>query len=95
MQDNLAQTPIKAIIKDSSSKIVDANITYQLYREATPIGSSVTSTASPEGITISSERIEQELQYTNRITYFLKITFTDDIAKLLYSDLYVVDIVKD
>jgi hypothetical protein len=94
-KDNLADTPIKVIIKNSSKEIVDANITYQLYREATPIGSSVTSTANPEGITISGERIEQELQFASKVTYFLKVTFTDNVAKLLYSDLFIVDIVKD
>ncbi len=94
-KDNLAQAPIKVIIKDRAGKVVTANITYQLYREATPIGSSVTSTASPEGITISGERIEQELQFASKVTYFLKITFTDNVAKLLYSDLYVVDIVRN
>ena len=91
-KDNLADTPIKVIIKNSSKEIVDANITYQLYRESTTIDS-VTSTANPEGITISGERIEQELQFASKVTYFLKVTFTDNVAKLLYSDLFIVDIV--
>ena len=94
-KDNLAQAPIKAIIKDSSGNVIDAQITYQLYREATPIGNAVTSAASSEGITISGERIEQELQYTDKLTYLLQIKFTDDVAKLLYADLFVVDIVKN
>lgn len=94
-KDNLADTPIKVIIKNSSKEIVDADITYQLYRESTTIGSSVRSTANPEGITISGERIEQELQFASKVTYFLKVTFTDNVAKLLYSDLFIVDIVRN
>jgi len=94
-KDNLAQAPIKVIIKDRAGKVVNTQITYQLYREATPIGDSVTIAASSEGITISGERIEQELQFASKVTYFLKITFTDNDAKLLYSDLYVVDIVRN
>ncbi len=94
-KDNLADAPIKVIIKNRAGNTVNAQIIYQLYRESTPIGSSVTSAVSPEGIVISGERIEQELQFASKVTYFLKVTFTDNVAKLLYADLFVVDIVRN
>lgn len=92
--DDLATSPVKAIIKDRNGNEVDAEITYMLYREATPIGESVTSSASSEGITISGAKLEQELQYTDKITYLLQIKFRDSEADLLYADIFFVDITE-
>ena len=93
-KNNLAQAPVKAIIKNSSGNVINTEITYRLYREATQIGSDVTSSANSQGIVISGQRLDQELQYVDKITYLLQIMFTDPVTDLLYADTFFVDIVN-
>ena len=95
--DDLATSPVKAIIKDSAGDGITPapNITYQLYRESSTIGDPVTSAASSNGITISDSRSATEMQYTNKLTYMLQITFEDLKTNLTYSDIFFVNIVKN
>ena len=96
----LEQAPIKAIIKDRNGNILkDANgndipVTYQLYRGSTKIGEAVTSSANIQGITVSGDNLEQEMQHTDKLTYLLRITFTDLTTNLTYSDIFFVNIIK-
>ena len=92
--DDLATAPIKAVIKDKNNNVITPNITYQLYRESAKIGDAVTSATSSNGITISNSRITQEMQYTNKLTYMLQITFVDSKTNLTYSDIFFVNIVN-
>lgn len=94
-KDKLAQSPIKAVIKDRNGTAISTEITYQLYRESNKIGDAVTSKASANGITIPADNIEQEMKYTDKLTYLLQIIFKDENTKLDYYDIYVVNIVKD
>lgn len=92
---NLAASPVKAVIKDSDGNVVNAAITYRLFREATQIGNDVTGAASSQGITISGAKLEQELQYADKVTYLLQIKFKDEESDVLYADIFFVDILKE
>ena len=92
--DDLATAPVKAIIKDRNGNVITTNINYKLYRESTKIDE-VTSEVSSNGITISDSRIATEMQYTNKLTYMLQITFEDSKTNLTYSDIFFVNIIQN
>lgn len=92
-KDDIEQAYIKAVIKDRSGAVITPTITYQLYRESVKIGSAVTSDASSDGIRVVVDKLEQEMQYTDKLTYLLQINFRDTVTGLDYYDLFFVNIV--
>lgn len=90
-KDDRVNTPIKAIITRFGEPIEQPVITYKLYRESTLI-SSVTSAATSNGFIIpdSDGRIEEELNFTDKLSYILQIIFTDNKTGFEYADSVII-----